>query len=239
LREKIGDKITHVHGRLIVASAPVLSAAWVANVWLDPIHIPINSISDGAQKLRSIQRNWALYSFASHCRAALIEDKLPSVSAKPLVFGADPPKAPLGSWALLDPNTILASAHCSSPFPNGEVRFVEDRWAPPSRAYLELWEFFTLFFARRPKPGDLCLDLGASPGGWTWVLQQLGARVIASISRISTNGSLPSQMSNIDGARARSRSSRTPSAKSIGSFPTSSVIRGGCWRWSRSGLRRA
>jgi 23S rRNA (cytidine2498-2'-O)-methyltransferase len=31
----------------------------------------------------------------------------------------------------------------------------------------------------RPGPGDLCLDLGSSPGGWTWVLQQLGARVIS------------------------------------------------------------
>jgi 23S rRNA (cytidine2498-2'-O)-methyltransferase len=178
LREEIGDNVANVFGRLIVASAPVLRAAWVANIWLDPIHIPIDSISDGAHKLRAIQRNWALYSFASHRRAALIEEKLPSVSAKPLAFGADPPNAPLGSWTLLDPHTILASAHCSSSFPNGEVRFVEDHQAPPSRAYLKLWEFFTVF-GKRPQPGDFCLDLGASPGGWTWVLQQLGARVMA------------------------------------------------------------
>jgi 23S rRNA (cytidine2498-2'-O)-methyltransferase len=30
-----------------------------------------------------------------------------------------------------------------------------------------------------PKKGDLCLDLGATPGGWSWVLQQLGTRVIS------------------------------------------------------------
>ena len=30
-----------------------------------------------------------------------------------------------------------------------------------------------------PKAGDQCLEVGASPGSWTWVLQQLGADVIA------------------------------------------------------------
>jgi hypothetical protein len=35
----------------------------------------------------------ALYSFASHRRAALISEKLPKVSAKPIVFGAGAPKA--------------------------------------------------------------------------------------------------------------------------------------------------
>ena len=30
-----------------------------------------------------------------------------------------------------------------------------------------------------PVAGDVCLDLGASPGGWTWAIAQLGARVIA------------------------------------------------------------
>ena len=73
---------------------------------------------------------------------------------------------------------MLAAPRCSSPFPNGEAAFVEDRAAPPSRAYLKLWELFTLI-GERPGPGELCLDLGASPGGWSWVLHGLGARVIS------------------------------------------------------------
>lgn len=32
---------------------------------------------------------------------------------------------------------------------------------------------------RWPKTGERCLDLGASPGSWTWVLQGLGAHVLA------------------------------------------------------------
>jgi 23S rRNA (cytidine2498-2'-O)-methyltransferase len=141
------------------------------------VYIPIASISDAAGKLRAIQRNWALYSFAHHRRAALIADKLPKVSAKPIVFGAPVPTAPLGSWTLAAPGLVLASPACSSPFANGVPRFVEDR-AAPSRAYLKLWELFTLLGVR-PQPGELCLDLGASPGGWSHVLQKLGVRVVS------------------------------------------------------------
>jgi 23S rRNA (cytidine2498-2'-O)-methyltransferase len=31
----------------------------------------------------------------------------------------------------------------------------------------------------RPQAGELCLDLGASPGGWSFVLHKLGARVLS------------------------------------------------------------
>jgi 23S rRNA (cytidine2498-2'-O)-methyltransferase len=178
LRAELGPAVSAVVGRLALAEGPPRPAAWVANLWHEPQRILITSIGDAAQKLRAIQRNWALYSHAHHRRAALIAERLPKVSARPLVFGAPAPTAPLGSWTLLDPDTVLAAPRCSSPFPNGEVNFVEDRAAPPSRAYLKLWELFTLM-GEKPRPGELCLDLGSSPGGWTWVLQSLGARVIS------------------------------------------------------------
>jgi 23S rRNA (cytidine2498-2'-O)-methyltransferase len=125
-----------------------------------------------------LQRNWALYPQRLHRRASLIQEKLPHVGAKPLRFPAPLPKAPLGSWTLLNSNRLLAAPACSSAFPNGAVAFVEDKSAPPNRAYLKLWEALTII-GRRPQPGERCLDLGASPGGWSWVLQSLGARVIA------------------------------------------------------------
>jgi 23S rRNA (cytidine2498-2'-O)-methyltransferase len=157
---------------------PARPAAWAQNIWYEPQRIEIASIGDGARKLRAIQRNWALYDFHLHRRAALIQQQLPKLSAKPLAFGEAPPTAPLGSWTLLDADTVLAAPRCSSPFPHGEVRFLEDRAGPPSRAYLKLWEAFTLL-GRRPGAGEICLDLGASPGGWTWALQKLGAQVIS------------------------------------------------------------
>lgn len=176
LQAELGADAVETHGRLVLA--PDRPVAWTANRWEAPERVSIASIGDAAKKLRAIQRNWALLPHLHHRRAALIAEKLPKVSAKPLAFGAPAPIAPLGSWTLIAPDTMLISARCSSPFPNGEVGFVEDRTAPPSRAYLKLWELFTLI-ELRPKAGEICLDLGASPGGWSWVLQGLGARVIS------------------------------------------------------------
>ena len=178
LVREVGESVREVHGRLVIAKGEAQNPAWAANVWREPRRIAITSIGDAATKLRAIQRNWALYPHAHHRRAALIEERLPKVSAKPLEFGTPAPTAPLGSWTLLAPDTMLASASCSSAFPNGEVRFIEDRISSPSRAYLKLWEAFTVLGVK-PQPGDLCLDLGACPGGWTWVLANLGARVIS------------------------------------------------------------
>ena len=176
--EFAGAAVAAVHGRLILAEGPPLAAAWAQNAWFDVQRVAIGSIADAAAKLRAMQRNWALYDFHLHRRAALIEAKLPVVRPKPLSFPQVPPTAPLGSWTLLDHETVLAAQRCASPFRHGEARFVEDREAPPNRAYLKLWEALTLI-GRHPAPGALCLDLGASPGGWTWALQRLGARVIA------------------------------------------------------------
>jgi 23S rRNA (cytidine2498-2'-O)-methyltransferase len=177
LQEELGARARASYGNLVLADGPALPVAWVANIWQAPVVFSIASIGDAADKLRAIQRNWALYSFAHHRRAALIAERLPKVSARPLSFGAPAPAAPLGSWTLLAPDKVLASPSCTSPFPNGEARFVEDRTAP-NRTYLKLWELFTLI-GERPQPGELCLDLGASPGGWTCVLQRLGAKVVS------------------------------------------------------------
>ncbi len=173
-----GGEVASVHGRLALIDGPPRLAPWAQNIWYDAQRIPIASIGDAAKKLRAIQRNWALYPFGLHRRAKLIEGELPPVSAKKLVFPSPAPAALLGSWTLLDQNTMLAAQRCSSPFRNGEAAFVEDKLAPPNRAYLKLWEALTLA-GRHPGPGQRCLDLGASPGGWTWVLQKLGAQVVA------------------------------------------------------------
>lgn len=166
------------HGRLLFAAGPPRRAAWAANVWHDPQEIAIASIGEAAAKLRAIQRNWAVYAPLFHRRAVLIQEKLPKVSARPLVFGTPPPTAPLGSWTLLDAGTVLAAPSCASPFAHGEVHFVEDREGPPSRAYLKLWEALTLI-GHRPAAGEFCVDLGGSPGGWSWALAHMGARVLS------------------------------------------------------------
>lgn len=178
LRHELGDSVVLEHGRLLLASGPARACAWAQNVWHDVQRIPVASIGEGAKALKAIQRNWWPYAPGLHRRTALLVEKLPKVSAKPLSFGQAAPTAPLGSFTWADEGTLLAAPHCSSPFPNGECHLVEDRVGPPSRAYLKLWDAFTVL-GRAPGPGETCLDLGACPGGWTWVLANLGAKVTA------------------------------------------------------------
>lgn len=177
LEAELGD-VTERYGRLVIAPGPPREMAWAQNVWLEPVRAPIASIKDAARTLRSVQRNWVLYAHDHHRRAALVQAELPVIKHKPVEPFSALPSAPLGSWTLLDRDTLLYSARCSSPFPHGEVRFAEDKEGPPSRAYLKLWELFTLT-QRWPSASERCIDLGSAPGGWTWVLATLGARVIS------------------------------------------------------------
>ncbi|SDF57274.1 23S rRNA (cytidine2498-2'-O)-methyltransferase [Limimonas halophila] len=183
---RAGVPVRATHGRLIVTDATGYRAAWAQDTWHDPRELPAPSIKKAAANLRALQRSWWLLPTELHRRAHLIAEHLPHVSAKPLTFGDAPPTAPLGGWTLLAPDRMLAAPTTGSPFPNGEPRFVEDRDGPPNRAYLKLWEAFTvlgtqpaLIVGAQPAPGETCLDLGAAPGGWTWVLAKLGARVTA------------------------------------------------------------
>lgn len=64
-----------------------------------------------------------------------------------------------------------------SPFAGGEVPLARDPKAP-SRAFAKLVEAEARL-GRRIEPGETCVDLGASPGGWTYVAVQRGARVTA------------------------------------------------------------
>lgn len=73
----------------------------------------------------------------------------------------------------------LPHAHRSliSVFPRGEVPLAEDKSAP-SRAFTKLVESeqrLGAFIGR----GQTCVDLGASPGSWSYVAIQRGAHVVA------------------------------------------------------------
>lgn len=64
-----------------------------------------------------------------------------------------------------------------SSFPRGEVPLANDKSAP-SRAFTKLVEA-ELRLGRRIERGETCVDLGASPGSWSYVAIQRGAHVIA------------------------------------------------------------
>jgi hypothetical protein len=89
--------------------------------------------------------------------------------------------------ALVGRTSLLASAARPAPLPRGGFDLVpwpagiaaveEDRRAP-SRAYGKLEEAFA-WMGVAPAPGQRCVDLGGSPGGWAWKALSRGAEVVA------------------------------------------------------------
>jgi 23S rRNA (cytidine2498-2'-O)-methyltransferase len=177
LLDELPDR-DRVDGELVTVLGPRRRVYWTRNVWEAPLLIEFGSVGEAAKILRSIQRNWAHAPSRLHRRAALISEKLPALPSKPKAFPFSPPDVPMGAFTLLDEHTMLASASCSSPFPNGEFEFEEDKEGPPSRAYRKLWEALVLA-GKMPSAAEKCVDAGASPGGWTWALAALGAEVLA------------------------------------------------------------
>lgn len=177
--------ILWVHEQLILCSGKPQPCAWAQDVWHDVIIRPIESIGDGMAKLKEATKpsapriRWALYGPAFYRRLALIAGSrgLPN---KQDPWSFPPPenalKNPIGGLTLLTPNLLAFSLKTDRPFPLGIPTFVESKSGPPSRAYLKLFEALTVAQIW-PEPGDQCLEIGAAPGGWTWVLAQLGAKV--------------------------------------------------------------
>jgi 23S rRNA (cytidine2498-2'-O)-methyltransferase len=144
--------------------------------------ISVTSINDGVKKLKELGRNWALFTVDFHRRAQLIQESLPKIKSKPIEFLSPLPTLPMGFWTLWDKDLILATQETSSLFPLGEVHFTENKLMPPSRAYLKLWEFFTLHSPDFNFQGE-AIDVGSCPGGWTWVLREMNFQKIISVDK--------------------------------------------------------
>lgn len=163
--------------RLLVVEGPEKNLVFAQAIWSHIQRAEIVSISDAAKKLKAEGKLWAPYAFECHRRMALIQEQLPKIKEHSLTVKDALPERTLGGWTLENENVMWFSPETNSAFPEGQVHFAEDKEAP-SRAYLKLWEFFILT-GRKPEKGDVCLDMGSSPGGWTWVLSQLDTQVIS------------------------------------------------------------
>ena len=110
----------------------------------------------------------------------------PALRKAGLLTARDDDQLPRLHVCLLDgDHLLLASGHPrdAAPWPLGIPRLRLHAEAP-SRSALKLEEALLTLFddderARRLRPGMRAADLGAAPGGWTWVLARQGLQVTA------------------------------------------------------------
>lgn len=165
-------------GDYILSENKVYDSIWAQDVWLNVHEIKFESISQAVKELKKIHSHWASDSLSHHRRAKLIQEQLNFYKHPTLNFLGELPKQKFGRWLMIDENTILASAECRSPIAFGKIDFNEDKKTPPSRAYLKLWETFTVHGVK-PEKNSRCIDLGSCPGGWSWVISQVAREVLS------------------------------------------------------------
>ena len=181
----ISQKPDSIFGDLLYYENLELKALpyWARTVMIEPFFLEYQSISDAANSLKAIQRNWAPYQFTLFRKTELIQNKLPYINLKERSFPCKIPTSDMGLYTLIDEKHLLASAKTSSFLPAGTLRFKEDHQNPPSRAYLKIQEALVmanlLQGSQFPEENSSSFEAGACPGGWTWVLTNLGSKVFA------------------------------------------------------------
>lgn len=183
-------KKTTQHGRLFFSDqqAPL---HWAQLELTNFKKVKFQSVNDAVKILKAENLFWGAYSFQLHRRTELIQNGLKNRTPAELNFLGQPAARDYGFWCLLDNNTLLFTAKTNHSYPLGHVKMKEDQEGPPSRAYQKLYEALTLH-TPPPKAKSKVLDLGACPGGWTWVLHQLGCHVI-SVDKAPLDESLQNQ----------------------------------------------
>jgi 23S rRNA (cytidine2498-2'-O)-methyltransferase len=177
LREELND-VAGVIDNLVFSSHKKVDVCFAQDIWLEPQIVSFQSISEAVRMLKAAGKFWYLHPVSHVRRSRLIEEQLRQYTKLKCAFPLKNELPEIGGFSLLDNNTLLFSAKRLRKWPQGQCRFIEDKINPPNRAYLKLWEALTLL-NQYPQKGDSVLDLGASPGGWTYVMHSLGATVTA------------------------------------------------------------
>ncbi len=177
LCEELGNT-HHIIENLILSPVKKTDVCFAQDIWLEPVVVSFQSISEAVKILRQAGKFWYVHPVSQIRRSRLIEEQLrkyPSLS-RPFPVEAEIPD--IGAFCLLDQNTMIYSAQRLKKWPQGACQFIEDKVNPPNRAYLKLWEALFLL-GQYPQKGQTALDLGASPGGWTYVMHSFGTQVTA------------------------------------------------------------
>lgn len=163
---------------LVLSPTKKIDVCFAQDIWLEPVVVSFQSISEAVKILRQAGKFWYLHPMSQIRRSRLIEEQLRKCPSLSRQFPIDTEIPSIGAFCLLDQNTMIYSAKRLKKWPQGICQFIEDKVNPPNRAYLKLWEALFLL-GHYPEKGQTALDLGASPGGWTYVMQSFGTTVTA------------------------------------------------------------
>ncbi|MCS6838584.1 MAG: hypothetical protein NZ480_07020 [Bdellovibrionaceae bacterium] len=148
---------------------------WASAICLNAHTFQFHSIKE-AQRFLSPKAKYFDYLPTYYIRRGhLIFSGLRMIPAKKWHFQTHTLVGPLAFFTLLSAGEgiIFPDVHPVLPLTYSPIKEFKE---PPSRAYLKLSEVF-LRKKTWPQSFHKVLELGSSPGGWTWLLSQLGCSI--------------------------------------------------------------
>lgn len=163
---------------LIQVTATQLPAlCWAHRVGPSAQLLEFNSIGEAQKILQKHGHLWIHAPLQDIRRGELILSGLKSLKYKPKKPFEAWPTGQLGAFSLISKHQLIFTTQLTPSLPPFNELFINDP-RPPSRAYLKLWEALSRLQIW-PQPTEKTLELGSSPGGWTWVLaEQLQSQVV-------------------------------------------------------------
>jgi 23S rRNA (cytidine2498-2'-O)-methyltransferase len=170
--------VSAIIGNLVFSEEQKSNVCFALDSWWNPQIATFASISEAAKLLQSADKFWCLNPIENIRRSHLIAEQLRKTPPIDMHFPLSDTIPRISCFSLLDKNTLIYATERWKKIPLGRYEFIEDKINPPNRAYLKLWEALSLL-NQLPQQNELAVDLGASPGGWSYVMQSLGTRVIS------------------------------------------------------------
>ncbi len=165
-------KILFQNEKVIACEKLEKKPIWAQDWWPDTQVLPFVTKAEVLRILKSQKNFGVYYNITSVPLAINLRHELRELQIKRIKYVV-PTNFDFKyfSWSLLDKSHLLICEKPHSRYPLGWHEFVEDKTIPPNRAYLKLWEILCLGHITL-NSNDVAIDLGSSPGGWSWALSE-------------------------------------------------------------------
>jgi len=172
--ERRNIKVYYQHSRLLI-TAPVNERPIWAQDWWPSCQI-LSDFSEAIDFLKSQKNLGIYYQTESDNLSKRIQNRIKNIPLKRIDYKVPHPfNFKFYTYTTIQ-DQVLFCAQPFQRFPFGWHEFNEDKQTPPNRAYLKLWELLSVYNIV-PSSGSKIIEIGASPGGWSWVLSQFAAEV--------------------------------------------------------------
>lgn len=170
-------KVLLEHPSLIICeSIEDKKIIWAQDIWRTCQAMEIESLNQGISLISKFKNRGCYYSEPKSNFGLALSKKVKNLELKRIQFDLKNNfDFKFTAWTMLD-HFVVFSESALQRFPFGWHEFNEDKITPPNRAYLKLWEIITVHQIF-PQAKENVIELGASPGGWTWVLSQICQKV--------------------------------------------------------------